>query len=349
MTVRINPKLLDVVRLTGSPFKVGETQYGTIVELLGGTPEAALIEVSDEEGVPLAFVHRTIEEIERVADGSKPVERDSKVPEPQLCFENGILFLQNGWYQQAKEQFSKAFSLSPELRGALLNTTNQLGAKGAFESAIVVYTMLLELSPEYDLARENLAVTHLNRAINSARHGLFPQAMDGFLRALALRPSPTTAQTIQYNIVATYTQLGLLYSSTNQYQLALQCFQRAFELDPSGISRKNLGVAMIAVSTAQSGNRATEAEVRMEMFRQPLFMGLTLSECLTAYGATLATLGEIAEARRALRAAVEADPQNKIARHNLEIVSERESTEKIQTGFVPIESRPLEVQSTSAS
>jgi tetratricopeptide (TPR) repeat protein len=200
--------------------------------------------------------------------------------------------------------------------------------------------MLLELSPDYDLARENLASTHMNRGITFARHGLFPQAMEAFLKALVLQPSPATAQAIRNNTVATYTQLGLLYSNANQYQLAFGCFQRAFELDPSEISRKNLAVAIIAVSTAASGNRGTEA--RAGMFREPLLMGLTLSECLTAYGATLATLGETEDARRALQAAIEADPQNGIARHNLEIVSRRESDEKIQMGFVPIKSQPLE-------
>ncbi len=340
MTVRINPKLLDVVHLTGSPFKIGETQHGTIVELLGGTPEAALIEVSDEQGIPLAFVRRTVEEIGRVSAGIRPAQHDSKVPGAQLCFENGILFLQNGWYELAKEQFFKSFSLDPKFRGALLNTTIELAAKGAFESAIVVLTMLLEISPDYELARENLAITQMNHAITLARRGLFPQAMEAFLKALTLHPSPATAQAIRNNIVATHTQLGLLYSNTNQHQLAFECFQKAFELDPSEISRKNLGVAMIAVSTAGSGNRA--AEVRAEMFRAPLLMGLTLSECLTAYGATLATLGEIANARRALQAAIEADPQNRIALHNLEIVSARESSERIQTGFVPIENQPLE-------
>lgn len=340
MTVKINPKLLDVVHLTGPPFNVGEIQQGTIVELLGGTPEAVLIEVSDKQGIPLAFVRRAVEEVERVWEGIRPEQHISIVPEAQLCFESGIFLLQNGWYERAKEEFSKSFSLDPKFRGGLLNTTNELAAKGAFEPAIVVYTMLLELSPDYALARENFAITQMNRAITFAQRGLFPQAMEAFLKALALHPSPATSQAIRNNIVATYTQLGLLYSNTNQYQLAFQCFQRAFELDMSEISRKNLGVAMIAVATVVSENRTTEA--RAEIFRQPLLMGLTLSECLTAHGATLATLGEIADAKRVFQAAVAADPLNEIARHDLEVLSARESSEGILPGFIAIQSKPLE-------
>jgi tetratricopeptide (TPR) repeat protein len=341
MTIRINPKLLDVVQLAGSPFKAGETQSGTIVELLGGTPEMALIEVLDEQGVPLAFVRRTIEEeVEGLWEGIKLAKYDSKIPDAQLSFESGILFLQNGWYKRAKEQFVKSFSLDPHFRGLLLNTTNQLAKTGAFETAIFVYTMLLELSPDYQLARENFAIALMNRAIAFARRGLFPQAMETFLKALALHPSMATAQMIRNNIAATYTQLALLYSNTNQHQLALQYFQRAFELDPSEISRKNLGVAMIAVYTVRSGILTTEA--RAEMFRQPLLMGLTLSECLTAYGATLATLGEIAEARRVVQEAVDADPRDMVARHNLEVVSAPGSSAGLQAGLVPIENQTLE-------
>jgi len=73
------------------------------------------------------------------------------------------------------------------------------------------------------------------------------------------------------------------------------------------------------------------------MFREPLIMGLTLSECLTAYGATLAILGEVAEGRRAFESAIEADSRNRTALHNLEVLSSREPYEGIQTGVVPIE------------
>lgn len=63
--VRINPKLLDVVQFASSS-KEGGMQRGTIVEILGETPEVALIEVSDEQGIPIAFVRRAIAELEPV-------------------------------------------------------------------------------------------------------------------------------------------------------------------------------------------------------------------------------------------------------------------------------------------
>ena len=91
---------------------------------------------------------------------------------------------------------------------------------------------------------------------------------------------------------------------------------------------------MIALSTAATKNRSAGA--RAEIFREPLLMGLTLSECQSAYGATLATLNETSEARVALEAALEADPLNETARHNLNVLASNEGG-GIQRGFVAIE------------
>jgi tetratricopeptide (TPR) repeat protein len=332
--VRINPKLLDVVRFASSSKEAG-MQQGTIVQILGETPEAALVEVSDEQGVPVEFVRRALSELEQVPEGVEALEKTPQVPDAQLCFETGVLFLQNGQYNRAQAEFSKSFSLDPKFRGTLLNATLHLAGTGAFDAALGVLNILLELSPDYELARENLAITHMNRAITLARRGLFQQAMDGFLKGLAIHPSTATAERIRHNILATYTQLGLAYVSVHQHQFAYTCFQRAFELDQSETSRKNLSVAMIALSTVSAKNRS--AATRAEIFREPLLMGLTLSECLGAYGATLATLNEVSEARDALEAAVEADPMNETARHNLHLITSNRSGEGIQAGFVAIE------------
>ena len=241
MTVKINPKLLDIVQVSGPPFKPGESGQGTIVELLGGPQEVVLVEVSDDQGIPLAFVPRRIDEVEPNPDREQ--SRGSTIRRclrPSYILKKEYCFCKTAGQSKPKKNFPSAFH-STRYSGAVCSIRrmkNEL-PKGAFEPAIVVYTTLLELSPGYELARENFAITQMNRAIGFAQHGLFPQAIETFLKALALHPSQTTTQTIRNNIVATYTQLGLLYSNMNQYQLAFQCFQRAFELDPSEISKES--------------------------------------------------------------------------------------------------------------
>ncbi len=75
-------------------------------------------------------------------------------------------------------------------------------------------------------------------------------------------------------------------------------------------------------------------------------MGLTLSECLNAHGATLAGLGKFSEAKRALEDAIKANPQNETARKNLKFLSTRQANEVLIVGMVPFEIQmPLQVRS----
>jgi tetratricopeptide (TPR) repeat protein len=260
-------------------------------------------------------------------------------PEGQVYFENGVLFLQNGLVDRAKDQLRKSFSIDPRFRGTLLHLTNDLGSKRAFDTAIFLYEMLLELSPEYVPARENLAVTFLNRGVVHARNGLLPGAIDDFNRALMLNPSGNTVEVIRKNIVASYTQLGVLHSDAKEYELAFRWFQLALEIDPSELSRNNLAVSMIAVSTAQADNRA--GKQIDQIFRQPILMGLGLSQCWTAYGATVAGLGDAAEAARAFRAALDSDPKNEVARHDLDALSAQGANQEISAGLICAEIKPL--------
>lgn len=339
MKLSLSPKLLDVVQMKGAPFAAGEVRQGTIVEML--SPDTALIEVSDDEGVATNFVTRRLDEIEQVWELPKSASPTPKTDEAQSYFENGLLSLQNRLYERAKEQFGKSFALDPKYRGTLLMMTNQLAAKGSFDAAILVYALLLELSPDYTQARENLAIAHMNYGIFLARQGSFPLSMDNFLKALAVRPSEATIKKIRDNIAVTYTNLGVSYSNANQFQLALACFQRAFTIEPSDTSRKNLATAMISAATAGLGRQAREG--RAELFKEPLLMGLTLSECLTAVGATLAALGETTEARLVTEAAVEADPSNGIAHHNLRILlGQTPEPERVQSGVVSLENGPMQ-------
>ncbi len=338
MTVEINPKLLDVVEFADRTSQ--ERFSGTAVEWLGGPSEAVLIEVSNNEGIPTAFKLRPAGELTKIWEFTEPAVTGPTVSEAQQYFENGVLFLQNGLVARAKEQLAKSFSIDPTLRGTVLQMANLLGAKGAFDTALFVYNLLLELSPEYSLARENMAVTFLNRGVVHAQNGLIPQAIEEFNQALMLNPSARSVETIRKNIVAAYTQLGIFYSNVKQYQLAFQWFQLALELDPSDISRQNLAVAMIAISTVRIENRTRQSTEAI--FRQPLRMGLALAQCLTAYGATVASLGDLVEARWAFQAALHEDPSNAAAKHNLEkMISGREPKQDFLAGLTAVETQSL--------
>ena len=100
----------------------------------------------------------------------------------------------------------------------------------------------------------------------------------------------------------------------------------AFEIHQSALTRKNLALALVSFTAARREGR--KQVLGKAGFHRAIQMGASLSECLNAYGATLANLGEMVDARKALQAAIDADPRNELARRNLEI---------LQTGKFPPE------------
>lgn len=338
MNLELNPKLLDVVEFEDSPLGTTVKQRGTIVETFGEPPNALLIEMADAQGIPLSYVTRKIEDIRRVWTAEAPAG-ESTLTEAQQYFEKGILFLQNGLIPQAKHQFSRAFSLDENLKASLLNATNMLAQKGKLDAAIRVYGLILELQPQYELVRQNLAAAHVQRGIERGRAGLLNQAIKDFNLALMLRPRPESVELIRKNLAAGYTRLAVRYSDIKQYPEAVNYFLLAFELDPSDITQRNLAIALVASSAAktESGSQVPDAE----FFRQAIQMGLTFSECLNAYGATLAGHDRISEARLALEAAVGADPKNELASKNLERIVRQEIPGDLMTGLIPLEHQEL--------
>jgi tetratricopeptide (TPR) repeat protein len=337
MNVELNPRLLDVVEFNDSSLGKSVRRRGTVVETFGQPPNAVLIEMANSQGLPLSYISQKTQDIRGVwpleAPAAEPTSEDA-----QQYFEKGILFLQNGLIARAKDHFSKAFSLDANLRASLLNATNVLAQKGKLDAAIQVYGLILELQPEYELARQNLSAAHVERGIRLGRAGLLNRAIEDFNTALMLRPSKESVELIRKNLVAAYTQLGIRYSNAKQYQDAVSHFLVAFELDPSDVTQRNLALGLVASFAAK-----TQAESQVpdaEFFRQAIQMGLTFSECMNAYAATLAAHGRISEARRALETAVQADPKNELAKKNLETIL-RQIPADLMTGLTPLEAQEL--------
>ncbi len=325
MNVELNPKLLDIVeaKVDLSTLGVFAGMRGTVVEMLGEPPQLFLVEMADQSGITKGFATLTAEQIRSVWTYREPAVAEAAVSEATRAFEEGILNLQNGLIEEAKRQFARAFELDPQLAGNLVNAANDLARKGAFDAAIVVYELILDVQPQRELARENLAITHLNRGVEYARRGAIDKALEDFTTALLVGPSQRIVGLIQKNLVAAYTQLGIRHAEIKRYEEATDNFVLAFALSPSDTTRRNLGLTFVSLLASKMEGRVFM--VRERILRQAMRMGLSLSECLNAYGATLASLGQMSEARQALEAALEANPANELAKKNLEIVLAQKS------------------------
>jgi tetratricopeptide (TPR) repeat protein len=338
MNVQLNPKLLDVVEFDDPSLGPGAKRRGTVVDVLGEHPGKVLIEIADSQGIPLSFVSKEMDAIKQIWTA------DSRAAEPVpsealLHFEKGILFLQNAVFPQAREEFARAFSLDATLRASLLESANVLARKGSLDAAIRVYSLLLDLQPQYDLARQNLSAAYVQRGIARGRTGLLHQAIDDFSSAMMVRPGPEALDLIRKNLAAAHTQLGVRYSVSRQYEQAVAHFLLAFELHPFEITQRNLAIAFVASSAAISEN-ATQVPAT-DCFRQSIQLGLTYAECLNAFGATLALHGRSSEARLALEAALEADPKNELAQRNLSLFLREQVPAGMFTGILPLPEHEL--------
>jgi tetratricopeptide (TPR) repeat protein len=332
MDVKLNPKLFDVVALRDESAPEAAVT-GTVVEIVGNG--SLLVEVADEHGVGKEIVTLSAEGAKVVWPATDAPFKGPETPNSRQLFEEGILLLQNGLLDQGKKFFAESFKLEPKLAGTLMNLANQLAEKSAFESAMLIYQLIDELQPRYSLARENLAITHLNRGTYFARLGAMDKAIEDYNICLWLHPSEQIVQLSQRNIVAAFTRLGITHIEIKRYEEAVTYFVAACQLWPFEDTRKNLGLALASIFATRYEGHGIPSK---QNFKQAMLMGLTLSECLNAFGATLTSLGRIVDGRNAIRAALETDPHNERARKNLDILSGGEVSSDLSSAMWGLES-----------
>jgi tetratricopeptide (TPR) repeat protein len=147
----------------------------------------------------------------------------------------------------------------------------------------------------------------------------------------------STLELGQNNLVAAYTSLGMQFADMKRYQEGMQFFYMALQLNPrEEVVRRNLALALTALGASTYKPAGLPPN---EEFNRFIDMGLSLSEALNAFGATLAGRGRMIEAQDALRKALEVDPGNELARNNLELLESREMHSELPLGISPLETR----------
>jgi len=300
-----------------------------------------LIEVANDDGVLTDLIVSETQKTDVVWQEPESARGNEPLPGVEELFEQGVFLLQNGLIPKAKAAFADAFRIEPRYAGTLMNLANESANSSAFEAAVFLYQMIIELQPTYRLALENLAITHLNWGVAFARRGVIGKAIEEFNEALLLRPTKSTLKLCKNNLVAAYTALGMQLAANKRHQEGMQFFLLAFQLDPAEeIALKNLALALVAVAASEHKGRGIPGG---ESFGRFMLMGLTLSECMNAYGATLAGFGKTSEAKIALRKALEIDPHNALVESNLEILESREVPSELSSGIRAFEPRPTQL------
>ncbi len=148
---------------------------------------------------------------------------------PILNYDRAVAYEGDKKYRQAIAQYEHTLSLDPELvtvRISMASAWNNLGVQHTqsqeWEDAIHCYQQALELDPNCWEAQRNLEMNYLQQAWQQHASGNIKAAIAGYQRVLSLDPRSVDA----------HHNLGLVYLRQKRYTEALQCFERAVELEP---------------------------------------------------------------------------------------------------------------------
>ncbi len=127
----------------------------------------------------------------------------------------GVDHLQNGRYDQAIADYTKALEKDPRLVEAYTNRGLAHEAKGQLDQAIADYTKALGINPQE-------ASAYVSRGYAYHAKGQYKRAIGDFTKAIAINP----------NYAQAYHGRGNAYAAGKDYDKALRDLNAAIKLDP---------------------------------------------------------------------------------------------------------------------
>ncbi len=252
----------------------------------------------------------------------------------QEAFDRGWTAFNNGDRHTAKSEFLQAIELLPSYLGFLNNQLMvNLESAGEWQRAIIAMRFVLELKPDYEVARNNLALAYLNYGVQEADGGKLGSAADLYYIALSIASSNNIINIARSNLAATHTLLGELAYRKGNLNESLHHMLQACTFDPNADTRRNAGLAFAFL--ARYLFSIGDFNGAIYNFQQAEDTGLLIMELINDYGVALAMINRLDEAIIKFEQALSLDPNNKDIQENLE-----QARKKTPKGF---HSQPPEI------
>ncbi|MCL2689290.1 MAG: tetratricopeptide repeat protein [Chitinispirillia bacterium] len=184
---------------------------------------------------------------------------------------------------------SGLFAQSPE---SLMMQGNEMMQRGAFDQAVTHFQRLVQMQPNNFEAQYNLALAYLG-------WGRHSQAIDNFLKATRLRPNSSHA----------WSNLAVAYQNMGRTNDAVNALNRAVRADPSNVTAR-INLASMYAATGKNNQAIQEYLAIVNGGHRESGVLLNLAKCLI-------TANRIEDAKKYLRDAIAADPNNVEARYEL--------------------------------
>jgi tetratricopeptide (TPR) repeat protein len=328
MLVTRKAQELDVVELTEDlpEFGLKRGDRGAVVAAFGEPDEAYDLEFVDESGQS------------RFAYSIKPNHILNVEAVAKETYEKGVESLKSGASFEGRRKLREAIRMSPTLIGVLLNSVlDSFGSSDDWDKLISVLHFVCGLSPDYELARNNLAIAYLNRGVQQSKYGDLDGALRLMYPAIGIATSLETSSLVRQNLAATHTSLAMVahkrsLAETNQdatlkyLKDALDNMAKACAIEPTDVTKHNLGLAHAFLGNAlvKLGDNLTAAA----FFELAEDMGTRFPELHNNHGVALAFSGNLDAAVEQFEAALQLEPQHTSAHFNIAQVEQAKSEGK---------------------
>jgi Flp pilus assembly protein TadD/TolB-like protein len=202
---------------------------------------------------------------------------------------------------EAEKHFRRAIALRPDSAGMFAQLGAYCYSRGRYEEAVIQFRQAAQLSPE--AARNHLNLGAALQALN--RHD---EALTAFQRSLAIEPTADG-----------WSNLGTLQFFLGRYEAARDSYRRATQLAPAHhIAWANLGDACRAANDRQCAAEAWPHAIAAA--RAALLVNTSNAMTRAQLASALAKAGQLDEAQREIRRALEVDPTNALVLYEAAVV-----------------------------
>lgn len=298
---------LDIVELTEDlpEYDLKKGAQGTVVEVFDKPEEAYMIEFLEDSGA-----------ISKLADWIKPGQIRNISAIAKDFYKKGMEALDEGNFVEALRNLREAINLIPSYIGAMHNSLAQsIGPNEDWEKFIFAMQLVRLIDPNYEIARENLAIAFLNYGVQEARNGKYEESIAIFHAALGVDSSQEIITLVKENIAASHSALGIQAFHNGDMERALALFRSAHFIASNEMTRRNFAKAHFHFGNFCSNTGDIQRAI--DSYQRAEDAGLMLPEVLNNHACALADSGQLTGATMLLETARTLAPEDEIIKSNL--------------------------------
>jgi tetratricopeptide (TPR) repeat protein len=298
---------LDIVELIEDlpEFGLRRGERGTVLEVFDNPEEAYVLEFINESG-----------ESSKLAYGVKSSQIENINLLAKEFYKKGMEALDELDFVEALRNLRIAINLIPSYVRAMHNSLAQaIVPLEDWDKFIFAMQLIRLIDPDYEMARENLAIAYLNYGVQEAKNGKYEESLRLFHCALGVETSQEIITLVRENIAASHTALGGKAFREGDMKTTLESFAAAHFIASNELTRTNLSKAHFHL--ANSFANAGDMRGAIINYQRAEDSGLMWPEVLNNHACALAEVNEYVGAIMLLEAAHSMAPEDNIIKVNL--------------------------------